>query len=111
VTKFFSVLECYFPSYFNVITAWEVMEHFKEEDIQAVIRNIKSHLDIHDKSFFIGSIAAIPDGIWHQTVKDKQWWIDKFNLCGMKQAPDLEEHFHNARVRFEGNLVAMRLKK
>jgi len=61
---------------FNVITAWEVMEHFKQEDLSTVFTNIVSHLT--PGGIFACSVSTnsdAPSGIelrrtrWHP----KEW--------------------------------------
>lgn len=68
---------------FDVITAWELMEHISERDLPLLIQNLKQHLT--DDGIFICSIALFEDfdaetGIhWHQTVKPKEWWLELFD--------------------------------
>lgn len=63
---------------FDIITAWEVLEHLPEGELPIFFENIKNHLK--SDGYFIASIAIWDDidpetGInWHQTVKPQVWW-------------------------------------
>jgi 2-polyprenyl-3-methyl-5-hydroxy-6-metoxy-1,4-benzoquinol methylase len=58
---------------FDVITAWEVVEHIKYEDLNSLFKNINDSLK--DGGIFLASVAMHPDGDLHQTVKTKDEWI------------------------------------
>lgn len=83
---------------FDLITAWEVMEHVKEEDLKQLLENIKSHLG----GIFICSIHHSydeHDGLqYHQTIKPVEWWDELFKECRFKRRMEVEE-------LFEGNLL------
>jgi 2-polyprenyl-3-methyl-5-hydroxy-6-metoxy-1,4-benzoquinol methylase len=74
-------------AYFNVITAWEVMEHIPEDKLGQLISNICEHLT--PDGIFCCSIATFPDfdpvtgAIWHVTLKDKSWWLSRFKQLGL----------------------------
>lgn len=71
---------------FDIITAWEVLEHIKEEDLGQLFKNIYNHLS--DNGRFIASIANWDDidpvtGVnWHVTKHDYEWWRYKFEANG-----------------------------
>jgi methyltransferase family protein len=91
VTKPFTLANCTTdPVRFNVITAWEFWEHIAEQDIAEVVENIHRHTT--NESLFIGSISQSIEP-HHQTVKPKQWWIDRFQSLGWIWAPWLEKRF------------------
>jgi len=71
---------------FKIITAWEVLEHIAESDLFGLIENIKSHLA--NNGLFVASVSMenqsdTPEIIYHQTVRSKQWWIDRFCENGL----------------------------
>jgi SAM-dependent methyltransferase len=66
---------------FDVITAWDVLEHPKPFDIPQVIENIKLHLE--DDGIFICLINTVP-GTHHQCIKPEKWWLDIFEQNGFK---------------------------
>lgn len=74
---------------FDVITAWEVLEHIKEEDLKQMFINIKKHLS--ENGIFVGSISSWNDidaetGInWHVTVQPKEWWLEKLHKWGFEE--------------------------
>lgn len=73
---------------FDIITAWEVLEHIAEADLPQLFENIRNHLT--DDGYFVGSIANWDDidpvsGVnWHVTVHPYEWWAEKFNNAGFK---------------------------
>jgi len=44
---------------FDIITCWEVIEHFREKDLDVFFRNVSNHLS--ENGLFFGSIALFPD--------------------------------------------------
>ena len=64
---------------FDLITAWEVIEHIHMNDMDVFWENIKNHMN--ENSIFCGSIAPGPDIIegyvLHQTVCPKEIWFNK----------------------------------
>lgn len=66
---------------FDIITAWDVLEHPKPEDIPNVIQNIKNHLN--DDGFFICLINLV-NGSNHQCIKPYEWWVDIFRTNGFE---------------------------
>lgn len=93
---------------FNVITAWEVLEHIKEHDLQELFKNIKNHLS--DDGIFVGSVAMTEDvdpvtgAIYHVTVKPREWWHEKIESFGFKLIDGMFETMDY--VRGSGNIRA-----
>lgn len=71
---------------FDVITAWEVLEHIAERDLPEFFANVKRHLS--PDGYFIASIAPRDDlneqtGVnWHVTVKPREWWLETYHKNG-----------------------------
>ena len=88
ITKEFSLMEFNHVKKFDVISAWEVLEHIKEEDLSTLISNINKHLN--DDGIFIASIANWDDidpatGVnWHVTKHAYDWWGKVFKEQGFK---------------------------
>lgn len=80
---------------FTVVTAWEIIEHIAEERLPAMFKSIGLHL--HPRGLVIASISPneeIIDGVaLHQTVKPREWWIDKLDALGWVNQPELVEYF------------------
>ena len=80
------------PAVFDVITAWEVLEHIDRDDLGQLMNNIKSHLS--EEGIFVGSVTTIQDAdaqtgaLYHRTVEPKEWWIRKFNELGWEEVKD-----------------------
>lgn len=89
------------PVLFDVITAWEVLEHIQEDRIEAVMKNADRNL-VPD-GLFICSISRMND-CWqgyeyHATVQEKGWWTEKMAALGWRERPDVEEFIHPDWVR------------
>lgn len=65
---------------FDLITAWEVLEHIKPERLGIVFENVINHLNPAG-GIFQGTIslkADHPEGVeLHQTLKPIDWWINE----------------------------------
>lgn len=86
---------------FDIITAWEVLEHIAETDLPGLFDNIKKHLA--DGGIFVGSIANWDDidpesGVnWHVTVHPYDWWKAKFEAAGFRVCTELFDVIDLAR--------------
>lgn len=86
---------------FDIITAWEVMEHIAEEDLPQLFQNILLHLK--SGGYFIASIANWEDvdsvsGVnWHITMRPYQWWKTKFEENGFVVCSELLQPIDLAR--------------
>lgn len=89
ITKPFQLVDSDVPYCFDVIGAWEVLEHIHEQDLAALFSNIHKHLK--PSGIFMASVAQFPDfnpetgDCWHVTIQPKIWWVDKFKLFGFKE--------------------------
>jgi SAM-dependent methyltransferase len=92
-----------YPLKFDLVTAWEVMEHIPETGLGTVVENIKKHLS--DNGYFICSISpreaiGIHDtDELHQTVQSLDWWESYFEKQGLKRNRELENFFNGQYVR------------
>ena len=84
---------------FDLITAFEVLEHLEESDIPGLINNLKTNM--HKKSIFMCSVATFEDKeqeiVWHKTIKSKDWWIKKFTKNGFKDISNQFSYLDYAR--------------
>jgi SAM-dependent methyltransferase len=89
------------PLKFDVATAWEVIEHIKEVDLQTVARNVQAHLA--PGGLWILSITNqedVVDGVeLHQTVRPKIWWRQRFESLGFESADSFIGYFARQFVR------------
>jgi len=82
ITKPFNLTENNKPCKFDIITAWEVMEHLPEKSLEQFFKNLKKHMN--KSSVFICSVSPWEDIDpitkinWHVNAKPKEWWIDRF---------------------------------
>lgn len=76
------------PMRFRLITAWDVMEHFHPDRIDAVLDNVLRHLA--PDGLFAGSIStrparSAPDGTnYHGTIRPREWWVRAFGDRGLR---------------------------
>ncbi len=86
---------------FNIVTAWEVMEHIADIDLLNVAENVKKHLA--KDGLWIMSISpnkAIVNGFHlHQTVHGKKWWIKRFEEKGLINRKEYERYFNTQYIR------------
>jgi len=86
---------------FDVVTAWEVMEHIAPDDIDILALNVKNHLA--KDGLWIMSVShdeEIINGVrLHQSVFPKDWWVDKFEKLGFKHYENLVRYFNSQFVR------------
>jgi len=91
VTKPFFMKKDSQPCTFDVIGAWEVLEHIQEEDLDVFFENVLNHLS--DNSIFMASVAQFPDfdpqtgEAWHVTLKSRDWWFKLFEKNGLSPLP------------------------
>ena len=79
---------------FDVISAWDVLEHIEKQRLPIVLDNVARHLSID--GVFIGTVslrkARIQPGAeevnHHATVETRQWWEETFTLAGFFYLPD-----------------------
>lgn len=88
ITKPFSTFVDGEPQRFDLITAWEVLEHIRDDDIDGLFVNIRQHLA--QNGIFCGSVATFEDcdpvsgAVWHVTVKPYDWWVKRITDAGFE---------------------------
>ena len=86
---------------FDVISAWEVLEHIAVDDLEILCQNIKNHLI--QGGYFVASIANYDDidpetGInWHVNQHNYQWWKEYFEKFGFIVCTEIITPFDLAR--------------
>jgi len=102
ITKPFSFTKYGNRVKFDVITAWEVLEHIKEEDLIGLIYNLIFNLT--QNGSFICSISTAEE-YHHENVKDKNWWIDYFTKNGFKVDDEMYNYIAPDWVRGGANVA------
>lgn len=80
---------------FDVISAWEVLEHLPEDTLSQFFSNVADHLACD--GIFVASVATFEDkdpqtgAIWHVTVKPREWWMEIVRNVGLVPANGLFE--------------------
>lgn len=90
LTQPFSVLDARSGALlrFDVITAWEVLEHIRDEDLSVFFRNVHNHLACG--GLFLCSVSTVEDGnpelgaVYHVTVRPRDWWLDRLAELGFE---------------------------
>jgi SAM-dependent methyltransferase len=82
ITKPFSIKDARTaePQLFDIVGAWEVMEHLPEESLPAFCRNVISHLS--PGGVFIASVAMFPLP-HHICLHEEKWWVEMFAEHGL----------------------------
>jgi cyclopropane fatty-acyl-phospholipid synthase-like methyltransferase len=87
--------------HFDVVTAWEVIEHIAESKLSKVMENIKKHLK--PGGLWIMSVSPNEEVIdghkLHLTVRPKNWWLKKFSQAGFEHLEEYVQYFNTQFVR------------
>ena len=71
---------------FDVISAWDVLEHLYEDRLPSFCENLKNNLK--SDGVFVCGIADFADEGYHVTLHNKEWWIDMFDKNGLALVAD-----------------------
>jgi SAM-dependent methyltransferase len=86
---------------FDVVTAWDVIEHIAEENLPKVAENAKKHLSPH--GLWILSVSPneeVINGVrLHQSVHPKEWWIENFVQLGFEHLEEYVRYFNTQFIR------------
>lgn len=82
---------------FDMITAWEVMEHISENELPQLIQNVLSHLK--PDGLWVMSVSTQVDHHFHRTTKGREWWTEMFASYGLHHQADVWDKFHPDWVR------------
>ncbi|HVK15410.1 MAG TPA: methyltransferase domain-containing protein [Fimbriiglobus sp.] len=80
------------PLRFDAITAWELLEHIPDGDLDRLMANILAHLT--PDGYFLCSVSTIEDGnpevgaVYHVTVQSREWWLDRLAGVGLEPVTD-----------------------
>jgi len=76
------------PAAFEVITAWEVLEHLPRARLPGFFGNVRRHLA--PDGLFVASVALFRDddpvtgAVWHVTLESKDWWSERLHEAGLE---------------------------
>lgn len=90
---------------FDVVTAWEVLEHLPRSALAGFFENLRANLE--DDGIFVASIATFPHQdakmgiVWHVTVEPSSWWTERFRRAGFEPVEGVFSTYDN--VRGSGN--------
>ena len=96
VTKPFQINHNGVACKFDVITAWELLEHLPEEDLPQFFKNCDNHLT--KTGLFIASVSPNPE-FWHVCVHDKSWWLNLVDKLGWIHKLSVVAYFGDDWVR------------
>lgn len=86
---------------FDVVTAWEVLEHLDFVGLQSLLQVVHAHL--RNGGLFIVSVSLegdLSNGVqYHQTVNDVHWWTGLFQARGFDYRTDYVKYFNRQFVR------------
>lgn len=73
---------------FDVISAWEVLEHLPRESLPRFFDNVRRHLA--PEGLFVASVALFEDrdpesgAVWHVTLEPREWWSQQMAEAGLQ---------------------------
>lgn len=117
ITKPFYVNVDGVPQKFDLITAWEVLEHIRDSEIDGLFENIRRHLA--PNGVFCGSVATFEDcdpvsgAVWHVTVRPYGWWVKRITDAGFEivdglfSTADFPRGSGNPRALWDWDAAAM----
>lgn len=107
VTKPYELIKDNEQLKFDLITCWDVMEHFEPNQVESFIKHMLYNLK--DGGMFVASIALFPSGThkewednpdiqYHKSLFDREWWMNKltpyfnvipypFSICNREYIP------------------------
>lgn len=81
ITKEFQLFDNGEPMTFDLITAWDVMEHFFPERVDVFMQQVKKHLK--PNGYFVASIAMFSlnkhNVEYHKSNFPSEWWIERLS--------------------------------
>lgn len=83
---------------FNIMSAFDVLEHLPEDHLPGFFGNLRDNLE--PGGHFICSIADFPDEGYHVTLKPMEWWITLFNLNDFIADVLIEQYEYGRRSTF-----------
>ncbi len=84
------------PAVFDVITAWEVMEHLPQECLPGLCENLRKHLVPGGMCVF--SVSS-QNGFHHVTVRNDRLWRELFDKHGFVNDQKVVDYFGQDMVR------------
>jgi cyclopropane fatty-acyl-phospholipid synthase-like methyltransferase len=93
ITKPFSLLNADTdePLLFDAVSAFDVFEHIPKEGLKVLLPTIAKHMK--SGGILITGIATFPDGDYHVTLEDEEWWDKTIFEYGFKKAEKKLNHF------------------
>lgn len=82
---------------FDLVTSWELLEHIRPDDINAVMENIRRHTRVG--AYFAGSASEDSDYKVHRLIRGMDWWTAKFSEFGFKPDDSFRKHVGRNYVR------------
>jgi SAM-dependent methyltransferase len=90
ITRPFAITADGAPARFDLVTAWEVMEHIREDALPALCHNVRKHLA--PDGLWVMSVSPQP-GDYHVCVHDRPWWLRVMAANGFLHRDELLPHF------------------
>lgn len=101
------------PAKFNVISAWEFLEHIEKAYLPTIFDNVQKHLA--EDGIFVCSVSSIPCVVYgisyHVTVEDQTWWDEQFTKANFDIIESPFEHKEYARVDDGGFRRVIKMRK
>lgn len=81
ITEPYTIWEGFKPLRFDLIMAWDVLEHIPAERIGRTLGLIAFHLRWN--GLFVASIPIFVAPPWHVTLEEQPWWEERYRASGL----------------------------
>lgn len=104
ITKDYTIYDDENLMQFDLITCWDVMEHFEENQVDNFLTYLTRHMK--PNGMFVASIALFSCAIdrygngtveYHKTLKDKEWWLSHLNNY-LTEVPNMFTSYNRTHI-------------
>ena len=92
---------------FNIMSAFDVLEHIHEHELPALMDNLKNNLETG--GYFVCSVAIFEDrdegGVYHVTLKPEEWWVELFKSHGFVRQEFLQRGEYGRSSSFDMTFI------
>jgi len=105
-----SILELPYPDgAFQTVVSTDVLEHLVEADVDRALSEL--HRVTQRYAFIVLSTAPDRDAQWHQTLRPRDWWNERFFAAGFRKHPRTPLLLDYESIETEGHQILLLFEK